>query len=84
MEILCLIQLLHLFEDNYLDVTKYHDLIVYHLYTARKMVSPMKLRKYIEDFVSAGFNPFSAQLSPTSKVMMKSIIARCDSVIPKP
>ena len=79
MEKLCLIQLLQLFMA--VNPNSCNEIVVYHLYNYRKQVTPQRLREILEDFVKYGFNPFSKELSPTAKVMMKSIIARCDSII---
>ena len=79
MEKLCLLQLLHLYHEC--EPCFANDLVVYHLFDSRKLYSPQKLREILEEFVKYGFNPFSKDLSPTAKVMMKSIIARCDSII---
>lgn len=79
MEKLCLIQLLQLYTASPLECA--NDLVVYHLYINRKNLSPRVLREYLEKFIMVGFNPFRSTLSPSSKVMMKSIIAKCDSII---
>ena len=79
LEKLCLLQLLQLYKQC--DSHSTNDVVVYHLYNTRKLFSPQRLRVILEEFVMSGFNPFSKELSPTAKVMMKSIIARCDSII---
>lgn len=78
---LCLAELLHLYIHRNDTCDNVNELIVYMLYDVRKSLKAVELRSYLYEFVESGFNPFSPDLSDTAKIMMKSIIAKCDSIL---